>query len=944
MISNATTSLIGKLRSFTLPQAVVLMTGCCLVSIGVASLGVGRGNQALAALFLLQMLLIVMVVLAIRRLSQRIHNSTGSVLHAVAGAGRLARRTPAPDVRESADIPTIPGALSFYARSNRKRQSDLVRQLVLDRYLDGRDILACQASSGALDFHGLCLLLEAFRAPAKRPKARRIAQHLDRDALLSLARTIYRQDALREDLHNAITLYELVYTVFRRRRFSTTDAEWMVNALLQEHRTDDAIQWLETFTLSPQQSPNYEWIRANVHNPYVQPLASDEQEWLRWLNAGFLRAGLESVELEAGHGAPFTRLSAACHNLIEDGPLVSVIMPVYRAGPAVNAAIRSILAQSWRRLELIIVDDGSPPEYVPPLERWTTADPRVRLIRCANNRGAYTSRNIGLDAAQGEFVTCHDADDWSHPRKLELQVNDLLAKPDRIANLTTWLRVTERLEIHHRRPSRSLAHVALASLLFRREPVMARLGHWDAVRKMGDAEFLHRLELAFEQKIETVGEAPMSFALQHRDSLSGMDMLRGFMDPERQIYLARYREWHERIAVEQAPVWLATEPKRRPFPAPASFLPSRDSEPHFDVIFVSELRFKGGSGQSLLHELSICIDAGLRVGLVHVKNLLFPAMATKRPIPELTKLITDGAVTELALTTSASASLVIVRWPACFQFTSSLEPRIRVKRVVIVANHPPYERHRDRHSYEIGTVTRNMRNTFGVEPQWAPQSATIRSMLAPQLAHGALLDIDWVAVLAEEPPQRDARRIPMSDVPVIGRHSRDHHLKWPEDRETLLKIYPPEGPVKVKVLGGVDRVIKSGALAPEDIANWEVHPFNAIPPMEFLQSIDFFVYYHHKDWVESFGRVIMEAMFAGAVVILPPSFGTVFGAAAIYAEPDEVQMRIEAYYQDWPRFETQSRRGLAYALENCTPFAYRRRLARFGLDVEGDNVRLEIAK
>jgi hypothetical protein len=944
MTSHAAAALIARLRTFTWSQVVVLTAGVFLLAIGLAGLGAGRSDQALAASFLLQMMLVALVLLAVRRISRRINTSTGRVLQAMGDGGRFATQMASTDAERAAGCAVIGGALPFYARSNRKKQSDLVRQLVLDRSLDGRDILACGASGGTLDFRGLSAHLEAFRSPAKRAEARRLARQFDREALLSLARVIYRQDFLPEDPLNAVTLYELVYSAFGRGALSNSDAEWMVNALLQERRTDDATRWLETLRMSPERSPNYAWIRANAHNPYVQPSASDEQEWLRWLNAGFLRAGLERVELEAGTGAPFSRLTAAVRNRIDTGPLVSVIMPVYRAGPSVDVAVRSILAQSWKRVELIIVDDGSPAEYIPRLESWTKADTRVRLIRCANNRGAYIARNIGLGAAQGEFVTCHDSDDWSHPAKLERQATDLLARPERIANVTTWLRVTEALEIRHRRPSQTLAHVALVSLMFRRKPVMARVGHWDAVRKMGDAEFMYRLELVFGQKIEPVGSEPMSLALQAADSLSGADMHRGFMDPERQIYLERYRTWHQRIALKQASAWLAAEPGTRPFPAPASFLPSRGGELHFDVIFVSELGFKGGSGHSLLHEMTICVDAGLKVGLVHVRNLLFPAVARKKPISELTELITVGAVTELALTTRASAALVIVRWPACFQFTSSVTPRIRAERTVIVANHPPYERHQDRYSYEIGTVTRNVRKAFDAEPRWAPQSATIRAMLEPQLPHGALLDIDWVAVLAGEPKATGERRLPVSSGPVIGRHSRDHHLKWPGNRKTLLQIYPPDGPVKVKVLGGVDRVVRAGALKPGDIAEWEVYPFDAIHPMQFLRSIDFFVYFHHAEWVESFGRVIMEAMFAGAVAVLPRSFETVFGDAAVYAQPEEVRTLVADYYRDWSLFQAQSARGLAYVNKNCTAAAYRRRLARLGVEIASGSLALGVAQ
>src|SRR5690606_27922020 len=106
---------------------------------------------------------------------------------------------------------------------------------------------------------------------------------------------------------------------------------------------------------------------------------------------------------------------------------------------------------------------------------------------------------------------------------------------------------------------------------------------------------------------------------------------------------------------------------------------------------------------------------------------------------------------------------------------------------------PPYERHQDRHSYEMGRVTDNVRAAFGAEPQWAPQSATIRRMLQPQLPRSALLDVDWVAVLADPPAMARHRSAPVDKMPVIGRHSRDHLLKWPENRDTLLSVYPSDG-------------------------------------------------------------------------------------------------------------------------------------------------------
>jgi len=943
--------LFRKLRGLTWRHATILAVAGILV----CWTWLGSRAEAATAMLpvvLMQLLVVVLILMTTRRLSFRIVDAGASVRRCLDERISRSRECTASSdgarvagVRWRAGEPVTArlGARRFYAKMNSKKLDDLVQQLVLDRSIEGRDILAHAFSRGALDFDGILVLLEAFRSPSKRAAVREAVSKYDRRALLALARVLYRQDALASDRLNAISLFQLARRCFGRRALEAQDSEWLVLALSRERRFEEAERCVEALEVAAAGTPNHGLVQANLTNPAIRP-GVDPEAWVRWLGIPYHDAGLEPPILQPGSGSAFQRLHCIPATWVDAGPLVSVVMPVHCAGEAADVAIRSVLAQSWRRLELIIVDDGSPTRHLALLERWVAADPRVRLIRCAKNRGAYTARNIGLAAAQGEFVTCHDADDWSHPRKLQVQVEDLLAHPDRIANMTRLIRVSEDLEIHHRHPGRALAHPALASLMFRRRPVAARLGCWDPVRKMGDAEFLRRIELVFAQTVPVVGgEAPLCFALQAAGSLSGSDMLRGYMAPERQVYRSRYREWHALIAEGLANPKLDPEGGVRPFPAPASFLPVLQEEPPFDVIYVSELGFSGGNAHSLVHEMSIAVAAGLRVGLVRVRNVLFTHLATREPIPALTELVASGAVTEIALTTPAYARLLVVRWPACFQYAPGTASAIRAGRTVIVANHPPYERHQDRHSYEMEAVSRNVRAAFGAEPEWSPQSATIRAMLDPQLPHGSLLDIDWVAVLAEEPQRVRSRSAPLGALPVIGRHSRDHFLKWPESRAKLLKVYPTDGSVKVRILGGVEHVAASGALLPEDAAGWEVHAFNAIAPMEFLQGIDFFVYYHHKDWVEAFGRVIMEAMFAGAVVVLPPQFQAVFGDAAVYAEPDGVQALIHRYHVDRALFQAQSERGLSYVLSNCTPSAYVRRLARLGVQATDDVVQVGVA-
>jgi hypothetical protein len=86
-------------------------------------------------------------------------------------------------------------------------------------------------------------------------------------------------------------------------------------------------------------------------------------------------------------------------------------------------------------------------------------------------------------------------------------------------------------------------------------------------------------------------------------------------------------------------------------------------------------------------------------------------------------------------------------------------------------------------------------------------------------------------------------------------------------------------------------------------SSWQVTPFGAIDPRQFLAQLDFFVYFHHPAWVEAFGRNILEAMASGLPAILPPHFRPLFGDAAIYAEPTEVPSVLRRLYADRIAYE-----------------------------------------
>ena len=81
-------------------------------------------------------------------------------------------------------------------------------------------------------------------------------------------------------------------------------------------------------------------------------------------------------------------------------------------------------------------------------------------------------------------------------------------------------------------------------------------------------------------------------------------------------------------------------------------------------------------------------------------------------------------------------------------------------------------------------------------------------------------------------------------------------------------------------------------------ANWQVLPFSTEGVLDFLRSLDVYVYYHHPRWVEAFGRGIIEAMATGLPVILPLYFQALFGAAAVYAAPEAAAAEARALHGD----------------------------------------------
>lgn len=189
-------------------------------------------------------------------------------------------------------------------------------------------------------------------------------------------------------------------------------------------------------------------------------------------------------------------------------PRFSVIMPLYNRGGTVGRAVQSVLDQTLQEFELIVVDDGSTDGGAEKVA--AVSDPRVRLIRLAENCGGNAARNTGIREARGAILSFLDSDDLYLPHKLETVARIFDERPDVDAVLDSFRSIERRDggEKDCRNPSIDGSDAiskalftrrlwkATPSISVRREAAI-RAGLFDeSLRRRQDFDFLARLARA----------------------------------------------------------------------------------------------------------------------------------------------------------------------------------------------------------------------------------------------------------------------------------------------------------------------------------------------------------------------------------------------------------------------------------------------------------------
>ncbi|WP_419725033.1 glycosyltransferase family 2 protein [Terrisporobacter petrolearius] len=106
--------------------------------------------------------------------------------------------------------------------------------------------------------------------------------------------------------------------------------------------------------------------------------------------------------------------------------LVSIITPVYNGEKYIEECIKSVLNQSYKNIEMIIIDDGSTDNSENIIKKYTQSFPFIKYIKCNENSGIWVARNIGIEKAKGRFISFLDADDIYKKNKIKNQINFML--------------------------------------------------------------------------------------------------------------------------------------------------------------------------------------------------------------------------------------------------------------------------------------------------------------------------------------------------------------------------------------------------------------------------------------------------------------------------------------------------------------------------------------
>lgn len=734
----------------------------------------------------------------------------------------------------------------------------------------------------------------------------------DQGALAALMRYYSRQPD-QADVEKALSYLSRMPASEERAIFSA-------ECLLRLGRAGEARQVLEK-TRAQGCSADLCIAMANAIGAEAAHAPAAEQQRLVWLSRAFGHGDLASLTLR-DPDVPLTVDNLACPKaapvLDESAPLITVIMPVFNAAEHLATSLRSITEQTWRNLEIILVDDCSTDDSIAIIEAHAARDSRIRLIRSTVNAGCYVSRNIGLAAARGTFVTFHDADDWSHPQRFETQARDLLEHGTRMANFPFWARTNTELHGLFRVANIAFVGVHHMSMMLRREPVVDRLGYFDAVRAGADTEYYFRLRHVFPRRITELAKAPFAIGRIHDANLTTSGSF-GFQHFAESHVRTEYRDasegFRQSAGPERRALYYAHPMGKRPFPAPSRLLAtSRHGAPaphaKLDVLTAGYFKPLVGSAADTAAEIAAERTMGLRAGVMHLRDADPNQLLDSRRdlAPALRTLVNDGEAIRVLPDETAACQLLLLRHPAALQEPWEELGRIDAQAVRVVIDASPRDPNGNR-LYDPACCIAAMQYLFGDRVTWCAVSDTIGDAFRADGGDVAIDDVWPTVVDIDALASSNFQSFPKRRRPVAGFFAGDRPGLWPETRAELVARFPVSDRIDMQLFNGWGPVTSLIGLEP---TRWhEVRP-ERTSPKAFLAGLDFYLAFDAADGTTIGIRPALEAAAAGAVVLASPALASALGEAALSCEAGAVEDTVLSLYASPKDYMAQRHRALTW--------------------------------
>lgn len=284
------------------------------------------------------------------------------------------------------------------------------------------------------------------------------------------------------------------------------------------------------------------------------------------------------AELFRSHGmapvasGPEARLTLASAEAraeaVDDADRISVVMPMWNASAYVGVAIRSILDQGWRNLELIVVDDASTDGSIDTALAAAEGDLRLTILRQDVRLGPYVARNRALQAATGRWVAFHDADEWAHPDRLRVQVSEMKRR-GLAASAGRGVRVDDE-GAPRARGVWPIVRLAPSTLMIDRAAVLDGVGLMHEVGSGADSEYWWRMSCLFGPQRVAFLPHLLTLGAWRQDSQT-VSAETGYGDggvnPDRLAYWEAWNLWH--LAARKDRAALKLGPGAAPFETPS---------------------------------------------------------------------------------------------------------------------------------------------------------------------------------------------------------------------------------------------------------------------------------------------------------------------------------------------------------------------------------------